>query len=167
MAPDGFTNWNLPAPIYTGKAIGPVEYEFGLLKERFERAIRSTYIAKVFPGMRSDSLIELMETGIRAFVLELYDTGTANLRATPFSIRDAVLRARETGVRIFCTSQQQGIVDFSEYSTAHELWKEGAVPMGGLTTESAYTRLIAALTVSESEEEAFGLMEDFDAYVGS
>jgi aspartyl-tRNA(Asn)/glutamyl-tRNA(Gln) amidotransferase subunit B len=36
------------------------------------------------------------------------------------------------------------VVDFSEYVTAHALWREGAIAMGRLTTESAWTRLIAA-----------------------
>jgi aspartyl-tRNA(Asn)/glutamyl-tRNA(Gln) amidotransferase subunit B len=50
-------------------------------------------------------------------------------------------------------------VDFSEYVTAHELWKEGAVPMGCLTTESAYAKLIAAQLAAESPEDVVRLME--------
>jgi hypothetical protein len=39
---------------------------------------------------------------------------------------------------------------------------EGAVPMGSLTTESAYTRLVACLAFSETEDEALGRMEQFE-----
>ena len=45
--------------------------------------------------------------------------------------------------------------------TSHELWREGAVPMGSLTTESAYTRLVACLAFSETEEEALERMQQF------
>jgi L-asparaginase/Glu-tRNA(Gln) amidotransferase subunit D len=62
--------------------------------------------------------------------------------------------ARLRGVQFFCTSQQEGIVDFAGYVISHELWREGAVPMGALTTESAYTRLLAALLVSAGEPGA-------------
>jgi aspartyl-tRNA(Asn)/glutamyl-tRNA(Gln) amidotransferase subunit B len=94
--------------------------------------------------MRGETLIALMDAGVRYFVLEIFDTGTASLRESPFSLRRAFAHARDRGVLFFCTSQQEGVVDFSEYVTAHALWREGAIPMGGLTTESAWTRLIAA-----------------------
>ena len=94
-------------------------------------------------------------------MLELYDRvrrGCADplLAAAPF------LEAKDRGVRFFCTSQQEGIVDFSRYVTSHELWREGAVPMGSLTTESAYTLRVACLAFSESEEEALERMEQFE-----
>jgi len=66
-------------------------------------------------------------------------------------------------VSFFCTSQQEGIVDFSGYVTSHELWREGAIPMGFLTTESAYTRLLAARLASDSPEEVLKRMEEADA----
>ena len=75
------------------------------------------------------------------------------------------------GVRFFCTSQQEGIVDFAGYVTSHELWKEGAVPMGALTTESAYTRLLAALLATAGEpdpareEAVLRIMEEANADV--
>jgi len=102
----------------------------------------------------------LMNAGVRYFILELYDTGTANLRESPFSLRKAFIEGKTRGVNFFCTSQQEGIVDFSGYITSHELWREGAVPMGFLTTESAYTRLLAALLISDDEEEVVRLMEE-------
>jgi aspartyl-tRNA(Asn)/glutamyl-tRNA(Gln) amidotransferase subunit B len=110
--------------------------------------------------MRGDYLIALMNSGVRYFILELYDTGTANLRESPFSLKKAFMDGKTKEIRFFCTSQQEGIVDFSGYITSHELWREGAVPMGFLTTESAYTRLLAALLISEEEEEVVRLMEE-------
>jgi aspartyl-tRNA(Asn)/glutamyl-tRNA(Gln) amidotransferase subunit B len=133
------------------------------VRARLEAAINRTAVLRVYPGMRADLLIGMMNAGVRHFVLELYDTGTASLRESPYSLRRAFLEAKERGTRFFCTSQQEGIVDFSAYVTSHELWREGAVPMGSLTTESAYTRLVACLAFCENEEEALERMEQFEA----
>ena len=160
---DGFTNWNLAEPLYRGRLSPP---DLSCLSDRakltslIEQAINQVFILKVFPGMRGDYLIALMNSGIRYFILELYDTGTVNLRESPYSLKKAFVEGKERGVLFFCTSQQEGIVDFSEYITSHELWREGAIPMGALTTESTFTRLILALLVSEDEEEVLKLMEE-------
>ncbi len=157
----GFTNWNMEKPLYRGPSIVPGDFDFNreTLKAGLEDGINRSFIARVFPGMKADYLIALINAGVKFFILELYDTGTANLRETPYSIKNTLLYGRERGVKFFCTSQQEGIVDFSEYITSHELWKEGAIPMGGLTTESAYTKLLVSVMVSETEEEAVRLME--------
>jgi aspartyl-tRNA(Asn)/glutamyl-tRNA(Gln) amidotransferase subunit B len=125
-----------------------------------EQVISRSCILKVYPGMKGDYLIALINAGVRYFILELYDTGTANLRESPFSLKKAFMYGKTKGVRFFCTSQQEGIVDFSGYITSHELWREGAIPMGFLTTESAYTRLLAACLSCETEEEIIRLMEE-------
>jgi aspartyl-tRNA(Asn)/glutamyl-tRNA(Gln) amidotransferase subunit B len=162
MAADGFRNWNMTRPCHAGS---PLFDDLALsgdreqLKSRFEAAINSTMILRVYPGMRGDHLIELMDRGVKNFILELYDTGTANLRDSPYSLRKALLAAREKGVHFFCTSQQEGIVDFSRYVTSHELWREGAIPMGSLTTESAWTRLVMCAAFSESDEDLLARME--------
>lgn len=141
-----FETWNVATATESTHAIGrearalPV----GQLSSALEEAVRRTHVAKVYPGMRGETLIANMDAGVRHIVLELYDTGTANLREAPFSLRRAIAHAREAAVDLFCTSQQEGVVDFSGYVTAHELWRGGAIPMGGLTTESVYTRLLVA-----------------------
>ena len=156
-----FRNWNgqalsggAPAPVELGELSGEQ------LRRALEAAARQVAMVRVYPGMRSDTLIAMMNTGVHYFVLELYDTGTASVRETPYSLRRALEFGREHEAYFFCTSQQEGVVDFSQYVTSHALWKEGAVPMGPLTTESAYTRLIASLVSSESEAEAMQQMEE-------
>ena len=129
------------------------------LTEQLEQAIRSIFVAKVYPGMQGDQLIALINSGVRYFILELFDTGTASLRETPFSLRKAFEYGQEHGVLFFCTSQQEGTVDFSEYVTGHELWKEGAIPMGPLTTETVFTRLVATQLMAESNDELVKHME--------
>jgi len=170
VAPGGFRNWNLKRPLHRAGALAlPTPLPAGVLadraalRERLERAIAEACIIRVYPGLRAEYLIALMNAGVRHFILELYDTGTANLRESPFSLRRAFAEGRERGVRFFCTSQQEGIVDFSGYVTSHELWREGAIPMGFLTTESAYTRLLAAQVASDAPEDVLRSMEEADA----
>jgi aspartyl-tRNA(Asn)/glutamyl-tRNA(Gln) amidotransferase subunit B len=162
VSPDGFRNWNMDRPVHTGTPLLPEPSPASdreQVRSRLERAMNESLLLRVYPGMKADHLIDLMNKGIRWFILELYDTGTANLRESPYSLRRAFLAAKEKGVRIFCTSQQEGIVDFSRYVTSHELWREGAIPMGSLTTESAYTKLLVSLAFSDSEEEVLARME--------
>ncbi len=157
-----FRNWNMDRPVYSGRPLSrePAELPRDELTQWLERAVRAVFVAKVFPGMQGDSLIALMNAGVRYFILELFDTGTANLRESPYSLRKAFQHGEQVGANFFCTSQQEIAVDFSEYVTGHELWREGAIPMGGLTTESVYTRLLVALLVAENDEELVKLMED-------
>ena len=158
-SPVQFRTWNdelLSVRPFLGE---PPQLTASEMRSRLESAMEQVFIAKVFPGMPADSLIALMRAGVRYFVLELYDTGTANLRESPFSLRRAFEYGDDHGVKFFCTSQQEGVVDFSEYVTAHALWKEGAVPMGRLATESAYTRLLAAFLKSDDPDEIAATME--------
>jgi aspartyl-tRNA(Asn)/glutamyl-tRNA(Gln) amidotransferase subunit B len=133
------------------------------LTAALERAMNQACVLKIYPGMKGDYLIALMDAGVRHFVLELYDTGTASLRESPYSLRKAFSAGKERGARFYCTSQQEGIVDFSGYVTSHELWREGAIPMGALTTESAYTRLLAGLALLEDPGEVPAFMEGANA----
>jgi len=166
LAPDGFRNWNLSGPCHTGAPLfGDLPWGAARdsLGDRLEAAINASVMLRVYPGMRADYIIDLMDRGVRNFVLELYDTGTANLRDSPYSLRRALLAGREKGVSFFCTSQQEGIVDLSRYATAHELWREGVIPMGALATESAWTKLVVCSAFSESAEELRARMEQGNA----
>ncbi|TVQ23024.1 MAG: Asp-tRNA(Asn)/Glu-tRNA(Gln) amidotransferase subunit GatB [Spirochaetaceae bacterium] len=150
--PPAFRTWN---PDAVRDAAGRSLYELQSLTvdaiaERLEAAVTKSFIAKVFPGMQASSLTALIDSGTRFFVLELYDSGTANVGETPFGLRRALEYGRRAGALFLCTSQQEGNVDFSPYITSHELWREGAVPMGPLTTESVYGLLLAVLLTSDS-----------------
>ena len=147
-----FRNWNGERLQRTGQALAKSARLLSTteLTTALERAIGRTFVAKIYPGMRGEALIALIDAGLKYFVLEIYDTGTANLRETPFSLRSGLAYGRERGIQFYCTSQQEGVVDFSEYVTGHQLWREGAIPMGSLTTESAWTRLIAAQLEAEA-----------------
>lgn len=158
-----FRTWNHSDDLVSLPPVGTLDFANGSvddLAKRFEEAVSTIHLARVYPGMRSDSLVRMMEAGYRYIILELYDTGTANIAHDPWGLRDAFDAARTHNARIYCTSQQEGVVDFSRYVTSHELWREGAVPMGRLTSESVYTRLIAALVSNENASDSEAVMEE-------
>jgi aspartyl-tRNA(Asn)/glutamyl-tRNA(Gln) amidotransferase subunit B len=158
---DGFRNWNMGAPVFTGTSLltGPLEADQYVLSQLLEDAVNSMCVIRIYPGLRPDYLGSLMDRGVRNFFLELYDTGTAGLREGPYSLRKVFTMGKRRGTRFYCSSQQEGIVDFSGYSSSREIWREGAVPMGAYTTETAVARFLAAGIIADSEAELAGLME--------
>ena len=147
-----FRTWNIRGLHLNQPALLQDEMTAEEIAARIEQAVSRCFVAKVFPGMQAATIRALVDSGIRYFVLELYDTGTASVRETPFSLRGALEYGGEHDALFFCTSQQEGNVDFSTYITSHELWREGAIPMGALTTESVYGLLIAVLVTTEQWE---------------
>jgi len=81
------------------------------------------------------------------------------MKESPYSLKSLLIQGRKRGCRFYCTSQQEGVVDFSAYSTARRMWREGAVPMGTLTTETAIALYYAASLVCDTPEELDQVME--------
>ncbi|MFP3042085.1 asparaginase domain-containing protein [Treponema primitia] len=161
---DGFRNWNMEAPIFSDTPLltGPLEADQYILSRMLENAVNSMCVIRLYPGIRPDYLASLMDKGVKNFFLELYDTGTAGFREGPYSLKRAFTLGKRRGARFYCSSQQEGIVDFSGYTTSRELWRLGAVPMGAYTTETAVARFLAASIIADSDEELAQLM-DIDA----
>jgi aspartyl-tRNA(Asn)/glutamyl-tRNA(Gln) amidotransferase subunit B len=161
---DGFRNWNMEEKaVYSGSSLpggAPSDCDVFVLRRLLEDAVNSMVILKLYPGMRTDRFTSLIDNGVRNFFLELYDTGTAGFREGPYNLSRLLSYGRRRGVHFYCTSQQEGIVDFSLYGSARRLWREGAVPMGGLTTESAVARFLAASIIADNEQERAELMEN-------
>ncbi|MDR0389391.1 MAG: asparaginase domain-containing protein [Spirochaetaceae bacterium] len=158
---DGFRNWNMKEPVFSGSALlaEALEADQYVLSQLLEDAANSLCVIRLYPGMRSDYLVSLMDKGVKNFFLELYDTGTAGFRDGPYSLKRSFQAAKQRQIRFYCTSQQEGAVDFSHYSTSMELWRGGAVPMGNYTTETAVSRFLAASIIADSDEERAQLME--------
>jgi aspartyl-tRNA(Asn)/glutamyl-tRNA(Gln) amidotransferase subunit B len=158
---DGFRNWNMRAPVFSGTPllVGPLEADRYVLAQLLETAVNSMCVIRIYPGIRADYLASLMDRGVKSFFLELYDTGTAGFREGPYSLKRAFSLGKRRGVRFYCSSQQEGIVDFSGYATSRELWRAGAVPMGAYTTETAVARYLAASIIADSDEELAQLMD--------
>ena len=166
---DGFRNWNMDIPVFSGTSLlsESIEANRYVLAQLLEEAVNSICVIRIYPGLRSDYLTALMDKGVRHFFLELYDTGTAGFREGPYSLKRVFTAGKRRGTRFYCTSQQEGIVDFSGYTTSHELWREGAVPLGAYTTETAVARFLAASIIADSEEERAQLMESASLEAGN
>jgi aspartyl-tRNA(Asn)/glutamyl-tRNA(Gln) amidotransferase subunit B len=158
---DQFRNWNMERPVFEGTSLlpGQLEADHYVLSQLLEDAVNSMCVIRIYPGLRSDYLTSLMDRGVKNFFLELYDTGTAGFREGPYSLKRAFTIGKRRSARFYCTSQQEGIVDFSGYLTARELWRAGAIPMGAYTTETAAARFLAASIIADHEEERAQLME--------
>ena len=162
---DGFRNWNMGIPIFCGTSLltGPLEADQYVLAQLLEDAVNSMCVTRIYPGLRSDYLGALMDKGVKNFFLELYDTGTAGIREGPYSLKRVFTVGKRRGARFYCSSQQEGIVDFSGYTTSRELWRIGAVPMGAYTTETAVARFLAASIIADNDEERSQFMESAGA----
>ncbi|MDR2394390.1 MAG: asparaginase domain-containing protein [Treponema sp.] len=158
---DGFRNWNMGGPVFFGSSLltGPLEADRYVLSQLLEEAVNTMCVIRIYPGLRSDYLTCLIDKGVRTFFLELYDTGTAGFREGPYSLKRVFTLGRRRGVRFYCSSQQEGMVDFSGYASSRELWRGGAVPMGAYTTETAVARFLAASIIADHEDERAALMD--------
>jgi aspartyl-tRNA(Asn)/glutamyl-tRNA(Gln) amidotransferase subunit B len=114
---DGFRNWNMERPVFTGTSLltGPLEADQYVLSRLPEDAVNSMCVIRLYPGLRSDYLVTLMDRGVKNFFLELYDTGTAGFREGPYSLKRVFSLGKRRGTRFYCSSQQEGVVDFSGY----------------------------------------------------
>ncbi len=158
----GFSNWNNSGePVYTGSGLlcGDLDTDRYVMSQILSDAADRMHLCRIFPGIRADRLLALTEYGVSFFFLELYEKGTANMKDSPYSLKDLLIKGRKKNCTFFCTSQQEGTVDFSGYSTARRMWREGAIPMGNLVTESAIALYFAASLVCDSQEELEKMME--------
>jgi aspartyl-tRNA(Asn)/glutamyl-tRNA(Gln) amidotransferase subunit B len=148
-----YRNWNMAVPVFTGAPLlsGPLEADRYVLSQLLENTVNSICVIRVYPGLRSDYLISLMDRGVKNFFLELYDTGTAGFREGPYSLKRVFTLGKRRGITFYCSSQQEGIV-------SGEVWKE-AVPLGAYTTETAVARFLAAGIIADSEKEQAQIME--------
>lgn len=161
---DGFMNWNLMEPVFTGS--GPIAQQFTSLTEPdsfvIERVLREATdrlcILKIYPGFKPSQYFDLLQRN-RAFVVEMYESGTGNMGAGDYSLKPLFLRGNKEGCHFYCTSQQECITDFSRYTTSLRVWRHGVVPMGRLTTEAAVTLYYAASLLCDTQEELDRTME--------
>lgn len=165
--PDGFTNWNLEKPVFTRS--GPLAFQFAgisdldafVLKLVLREAADRMLVCRVYPGLRSETYASLIDEGTTHFFLELYETGTGSMRGSDYSLKQLLMRGKKKDCRFYCTSQQESCLTFADYATSRRVWREGAVPMGRLTTESAVALYFAASLASDSDEEFDQFMETY------
>jgi aspartyl-tRNA(Asn)/glutamyl-tRNA(Gln) amidotransferase subunit B len=164
---DGFRNWNLNKQVFTES--GSVAALFADISEPdrdvMERLLTEAsgkmLICRIYPGFRSDLYKKMLEEQIHTVFLELYEAGTGDMRSNDFSLKPLLMYGKQKNVRFYCTSQQETNIDFSQYITSLRVWREGAVPMGCLTTESAVALYLACSLVADTTAELDDLMETY------
>lgn len=156
-----FVNWNMTSPIFRGEGLlsDYMGSDILVFESLLSEASRTMFLIKAYPCMRIESLISFFQKNIHTFFLELYENGTANMKEGPYSLKEFLRYGAKQCCRFYCTSQQEKVIDFSGYESAKNLWKEGAVPMGILTTETAIALYYAASLVCDSKEELDHIME--------
>ncbi len=161
FSPDGFSNWNMKEPVFCGSGLfsGFQDTDVFVMTQVLREAADRLFVCRVYPGLRSELFLPLIDEGVKYIFLELYETGTASMRTGPYSLKPLLIRGRKKGCRFYCTSQQHSRLDFSGYATSRRVWREGVVPMGSLTTESAIALYFAASLVCDTAEELDQCME--------
>ncbi|MCR5606224.1 MAG: asparaginase domain-containing protein [Treponema sp.] len=164
---DGFRNWNLKEAVFTES--GPLALQFATITEPdssvmsrlIEDSANKMLVFRTYPGFKSDRYEQLIDENLDTFFLELYASGTGNMRHGDYTLKNILLKGRRKGCHIYCTSQQESKINFSNYVTSASVWREGAVPMGRLTTESAIALYYAASLLSDSSNELAEIMENY------
>ena len=168
-ARDGFRNLATAKPLFTES--GPVAAQFVSVQDPdtevmariLQEAAGKMLVLRMYPGFRSDIYRKLFEEGsdIRSVFLELYDTGTVNMRKSDYSLKPLFHQGHACSANFYCTSQQEISLNFSQYVTGMRVWREGAVPMGQLSTESAVALYFACSLVADSDAELNQMMENY------
>jgi aspartyl-tRNA(Asn)/glutamyl-tRNA(Gln) amidotransferase subunit B len=163
----GFCNWNMDTPVFTGSDtlysmfLGLEEPDEFVMRQILREAANTMLVCRVYPGLKSSNYLPLVDNGVRRIIIELYETGTGSMRDSDYSIKNLLQKGRKKGCRFYCTSQQDSSIDFSGYTTSRSVWREGATPMGRLTTESAVGLYFAASLVADNQEELDNLLEAY------
>lgn len=161
----GFKNLSTSRLMFTGS--GPVAQQFAGIQDPdnkvmagiMQEAAGKMVLCRIYPGFRSDIYQKLIADSVHTVFLELYENGTLNMRSSDYSLKSMLVRGRQRGVHFYCTSQQESMLNFSQYVTGKRAWREGAVPMGCLSTESAVALYFACSLVADSNSELDQLME--------
>jgi len=164
---DGFINWNLAKPVYemdgflSSQFLSVTVPDGATMADLLNEAASRFAVVRLYPGEPGYRLEHLLEeeSGIDTVVLELYASGTCNMRTSDYSLKQLLLNGHRNGCRFYCTSQQECRVDFSQYSTSARVWREGAVPMGLLTTESVVALYFASYLLADNDNELAELIE--------
>jgi len=164
---DGFVNWNLDEPVFESQSLVSQQFininqpDIFIMKHLLNEAATRLAVVRLYPGLPGYRLDQIYngETSVDNIILELYSSGTGNMRNSDYSLKNFLVNGRRRGNHFYCTSQQECKIDFSEYSTSARVWREGAVPMGILTTESVVALFNACYLVADNDSELAMLMD--------
>ncbi|MBR1911400.1 MAG: asparaginase [Treponema sp.] len=163
----GFINWNMKTPVFHADTVLSQQFlsvslpESEIMTSILNEAAERLAVIRLYPGMLVNRLEKMFsdESLIDTVILELYSSGTGNMKNSDYSLKTFFTKGRQHGITFCCTSQQESFVDFSEYATSASVWQSGAVPFGNLTTESVTTLYFAASLIADNHKELDEIME--------
>lgn len=164
---DGFINWNMKKPVFFANTVLSQQFlsvsmpETEIMSFILNEAAERLSVIRLYPGLLMNRLEKMIgdESSIDTVILELYSSGTGNMKNSDYSLKTFLTKGRQHGITFCCTSQQESFVDFSEYSTSAQLWQAGTVPFGNLTTESVTALYFAASLIADNHNELDEIME--------
>ena len=114
---------------------------------------------RLFPGMSSQILANVLQRPLRGLILETYGSGNGPTSNKAFVCELA--EANERGVVIVnCTQCLRGSVDQSKYATGAELAEVGLLSGYDMTPEAALTKLSYLLSGDNDVETVKRLMQE-------
>ncbi len=112
-------------------------------------------LVKIYPGIRSDRIDNLVDQGYKGIILE----GTG-LGHTPETLYSGIERAIENGIPVAMTSQcLWGRTNMRVYSTGRDLLDLGVFSVGDMLPETAYVKMMWILDKTQNEKEVESLMK--------
>lgn len=164
---ESFQNWNMEKKTFSADTSLSSQFlsvdspDRKVMTELLNEASSRLALVRLYPGLPGNRYggIIGVESDVDSVILELYSSGTGNMRNSDYSLKNFLLDGRKRQVHFYCTSQQESAVDFSTYATSAELWRNGGVPMGMLTTESTVALFFASSLIADSDDELHSLME--------
>lgn len=168
--PGIFSNWNQTSQKF--RESGPVATQFNgitdldrdVVSRLLAEASRKMFMCRLHPGFRSDLYNNMLKySSVHSIFIEMYGIGSGNMNDSDYSLKPMLLTGNRRGMKFYCTSQQKINLDFSQSITAHGVWREGAVPMGYLTTESAVALYFACSLCADNDAELDEMMENYAA----
>ena len=135
-------------PVLEIDSNGSIKYNYKDLTRDYDRSpmlypnfSRDVALVKFYPGMHRNILISLVNSGVKAIIIE--GTGLGHIGEHLFETVEAIIR---DGVKIFMTSQCiWGRVNMKVYDTGRILMKIGVVPLENIISETAYVKASWAL----------------------
>ena len=163
-----FANWNLDKKLFrlentiSNSFMSVQSPDSEVIAQLLNEAASKMAVIKIYPGLKAKRLNALINSDddIKNIIVELYSSGTVNMRDSDYSLKDVLINGKKQGVHFYCTSQQECKVDFSKYQTSLEVWRGGAVPMDILTTESVVSLYFAASIIADDDSEVNQLIEE-------
>ncbi len=122
------------------------------------RQLAKVAVLPLFPGIGSELLDAVLNSGIQGLVLECYGSGTGPSDNPEFIA--ALSRARDNGVVVIAVTQcHEGGVELDVYEAGSRLRGAGVLSGGGMTREAAFGKLHGLLGAELATAEVRRLVE--------